>query len=196
MPDPETNEFLAVLLSLLPGLVTVEIIRALTVRAKQEPLERIIQALLFTLLDHTSWAIVTAILTVSDRWNLVGLFLLAIVWGLFFTYCINSGKVYNLLRRINLTKQTPRPSVWYETFYDKEEYAVFHLKDGHRVFGWPLLYPNDPAEGHFLLTDAEWLDDESKDKQRPRLSILLDASEVRFVEFIPLIPRKETDHAG
>ncbi len=121
---------IALLLALLPGLVTAELLHALTVREKREPLERVIQALLFTFLCHVTWVPVRAGIDAvfrqgvdgkppvwSSAGDLVGLCGCAIAWGLIGALLVNSGALYRVLRWARLTKHASRPNQWYDAFY-------------------------------------------------------------------------------
>lgn len=225
---------LQVLLLILPGLLSVAIINALTVRQKLEPLERIIQALLYTFVNHVTWQVFLLILdavffictfghwswTPTPMGHLIGLGACALIWGLAMTWIINGdwvhaklrdcGWVGRVLERLHLrwlapmlpkeicwgiTKRSSRPNEWYEAFYDATDYyVVIHLKDQRRIYGWANLYPDLPTEGHILMRDAVWLED-SADADlppRPLMNILVDVTDVRFVEFLPAIQEVES----
>ena len=186
------NETLHVLLALLPGLVTVAIVHALTVRQNLAPLERIIQALLYTFLNHVFWQIAVVLINLKWDWkpsingNLIGLFLCGAFLGLAMTLVINHDWLHGLLRLCRITKSTSRPNEWYDAFYRWDEYVVVHLRDGRRLFGWPRLYPDTATEGHLILEDAEWLFDEAKySPAENRLHIMIPVGSIEFVEFVP-----------
>jgi hypothetical protein len=106
------GELMQSLLFLLPGLVTVAIINSLTVRQKLEPLERVIQALLYTFVNHVTWQIflwiINTILFVcswgheswvpSAKAQLIWLAIAAIFWGIIVTSIINIGWLHDRLR--------------------------------------------------------------------------------------------------
>jgi hypothetical protein len=115
MPSPwagVTGEAMQGLLFLLPGLVTVAIIQSLTVKQKMEPLERIIQALLYTFINHVTWQVLLLLLncfificTWGHHWwqpsamaQLVGLGVCAVFWGFIVTWVINIGWLHDKLR--------------------------------------------------------------------------------------------------
>jgi hypothetical protein len=74
---------------------------------------------------------------------------------------------------------------------------VLHLKDGRRIFGWPLQWPSDPTAGYFELVESKWLqgatvDDRSAEKGTQNAastatvvdSILVPAVDVKMVEIL------------
>jgi len=92
-----------------------------------------------------------------------------------------------------ITKRSSRPNEWYEAFYDATNYfVVLHLKDERRIYGWANLYPDLATEGHILMRDAIWPDNEPKPDlpERPIMNILVDVTDVRFVEFLAALPEK------
>jgi len=81
------------------------------------------------------------------------------------------------------TRESSYASEWFSAFLNIT-YVVLHLKDERRLYGWPIEWPSEPHNGHFLITDAAWLDG---DKELPIAgvdNILIDAREVKWVEFM------------
>lgn len=188
---------LQVLLGLLPGFLTVALIQTLTVREKKKEFERVVQALLYTFICHLVWQLVKALVHVIQNWNghspweptvtteFVGLAVCAVGLALVMTSVINHGWVHAVFRKLRLTKQGSRPSGWYDAFYRRQrQYVVLHLKDGRRIFGWPLTFSELPSEGHIFLVDAQWLDSTAQDNNPT--SLLVQVADIRFVEFVPM----------
>jgi len=184
---------LQVLLALLPGFLTVQILDVLVVREDRTPFERVIQALIFTFLVHVIWYLSKSALPAPPGGDLTGLALSSLVLGVVVTFAINSGWIHRFLRWCRLTRAASRPSEWYDAFYEKKEHVVLHLKDGRRVFGWPKLYPLRPDKGHLLVENAEWLDRDRPDPSvgKRDIDLLIDVTDVRFVEFVPLKPKEK-----
>lgn len=72
---------------------------------------------------------------------------------------------------------------------------VLHLADGRRLYGWPEEFPDNPADGHFVLSEAEWLVERNSEYQSVPLdgveSIMVRGSDVIMVEFMKLMPDTE-----
>lgn len=62
---------------------------------------------------------------------------------------------------------------------------TLHLTDGRRVHGFPKQFPDSPDSGHFLIINAEWLEN---GQDRVVLSathtLLMPAANVEFVEIM------------
>lgn len=196
MGVPDSLDALAALLALLPGFLTAQILSTFVAREERTPFERVIQALLFTLLSHVLWLPIQRLTGIGEAYNLLGLSFCAVLWGVVLTWVINVGTVHNLFRRWGLTRAIARPSEWYDAFYDKSEHVILHLYDGRRIFGWPRLYPFRSDKGHILLEGAEWLDRPSGGHATARIDVdfLIGVADVRFVEFIAPKPT-EKEHA-
>jgi hypothetical protein len=62
------------------------------------------------------------------------------------------------------------------------------LKDGKRISGWPLLWPNYPRQGHFVLEQAKWIIDDNDTSYTIPLEtvdrIMIDTNNVEMVTFL------------
>jgi hypothetical protein len=90
------------------------------------------------------------------------------------------------LRKLKITQSTSYPSEWYGAFAENPTYVVLHLTDGRRLYGWPLQWPSQPNSGHFSMAQAEWLTDNGSIVLDNVGSLLIPASEVKFIEFMKL----------
>jgi hypothetical protein len=74
------------------------------------------------------------------------------------------------------------------TFTETKRYIVLNLKDGRCIMGWPLLCPNYPQQGHFVLERAKWLiDNDGKTDILPLETIdkiMIDTANVEMVTFL------------
>ena len=122
---------------------------------------------------------------------------LALVSGILLLCSANKDKIHKLLRYLRNTKKTSYPSQWYRAFSDNITYIVLHLKDKRRIYGWPKEWPSDPRDGHFLLQNACWLEEEGgKNKEVPLDDLegmLIDSANVEMVEFVKKIEEKRND---
>lgn len=162
-----TSEAVSVLTFLLPGFVGAAVFYALTSHPRPGEFDRVVQALVFTTVAQA--------ITAAARWiggwrwpgyewpaglelsvsvlGAVGIALLAAAVS-------NHDTAHRLLRRISVTRETAYPSEWYSAFAENSgRYIVLHLRDGRRLYGWPMEWPGSAAAGHFRIGEAHWLDD-------------------------------------
>ena len=186
---------LGVLKYLLPGFVVAWVYFGLTAHYKPDKFERVIQALVFSI-------IVQAIVSVAHRafvslghWFSLGAWgadaqmiwsvIVAVLLGLFFSWCANTDRAHHFFRKFRITKQISYPTEGFGAFNDYERYVVLHLKGERRLMGWPREWPNKSAEGHFLIVEAAWLLDDGGEAELPgNEGILVPASEVELIEFL------------
>ena len=181
--------------STLPGFVTAWVFYAFTSYPKPSQFERVIQALIFTLIIQFSILSISNIVSfvveekisikIGSNENLAWSVAFAISLGLLFSYFANNDKFHKILRWAKITKETSYSSEWFSAFSDNITYTVLHLDDGRRIYGWPIEWPTEPNAGHFLLEQAVWLTDDNKEIETSGVeSILVDAKNVKFVEFM------------
>lgn len=150
---------------LLPGLLAAWIFYGLCAHQKPEQFERVIQALIFTVIVQALVAVQTliqkAFLDSAFETNpeIDGIFpaLYATIIGIAFAWGANRDFPHRLLRKFRLTEQTSYPSEWFGVFSSYKTYIVLHLLDERRLYGWPKEWPQSPDRGHFFITQPSWL---------------------------------------
>ncbi|MNP20612.1 hypothetical protein D3C76_1131880 [compost metagenome] len=60
---------------------------------------------------------------------------------------------------------------------------MLHLLDDKRLYGWPIEWPSAPTRGQFVIENPSWLDSEGEEFQIGAEIIVIDASNVQWVEF-------------
>ena len=189
-----TSEVVGVLIFLLPGFVAAAVFYSLTSHAKPSGVERVLQALIFTIVGQailrvaiaTDLASVKRILGTQDLEIVINL-LIGVVIGLVSAHLFNHDVLHGFFRLIRLTRETGYPSEWYSSFSENSScYVVLHLEDGRRLYGWPNEWPSDPERGHFEISEAEWLvgDDQNRGESNEIMAIIISADDVRMVEFV------------
>lgn len=200
---------------LLPGFAAAWIFYGLTAHPKAAPFERVVQAIIFTVMVKAAMVPFKAVaLYIGSSWRILGPWndevaffnsaIIAVALGLIFARWANNNTLHELLRenkwydwlrrrRIlrwlpewQWTSRTSWPSEWYAAFHKlKQNYVVLHLKDGRRLHAFPLLWPDQPDRGHFVLMNAEWLLSNGERGQLYNVeNIIISATEVEMVEFI------------
>ena len=106
-------------------------------------------------------------------------------------YFSNNDKLHKKLRDWNVTRETSYPSEWFGTLLKNVTYVVLHLEDERRLYGWPIEWPSEPEKGHFVLEQAGWLEGEKEIPLTRVKSIMVNAKDVKWVEFMEKTWEKE-----
>ena len=187
-----SSETVSILIFLLPGFVAAAVFYWLTSHPKPGAFERIVQALIFTILVQ---AVVKMFFIVMEgvgwtfSWDetahLIFSTSAAIGLGLVAAYTLNRDIPHRYLRRIGVTRENSYPSQWYSAFDRHADcYLVLHLKGERRLYGWPTEWPSRPDEGHFLIEEVEWLHGDERTPAEGVAGMLVHVSEVEMVEFL------------
>src|SRR5882724_4154875 len=119
-------EALALLQLLLPGFLAAWVFYAFTSYRKPSEFERIIQALIFTLLVKASIVCIRGLLILvghrvavghwSSEVELLWSISLAFLLGILFSYLANTDHFHKLIRYFGITRETSFPSEWFGAF--------------------------------------------------------------------------------
>jgi hypothetical protein len=189
-----TEGLITALQYLLPGFISAWVFYGFTSYPKPSQFERIVQALIFTMFIQAIVYVEKAALLFFGRyiyiatWNesssLMWSIICAILFGVVLSYFANNDKFHKVFRKIGITRETAYASEWFSAFLNNVTYIVLHLEDERRLYGWPLEWPSEPRNGHFLLTDVSWLDEAKEIPITGVDNILVDVKEVKWVEFM------------
>jgi hypothetical protein len=193
--DRVVPEAFALLQLLLPGFIAAWVFYAFTSYRKPKEFERIIQALIFTLLVKAALIVVRASLFLIGKrlrigdWNsdieLLWSISLAFLVGILFSYLANTDHFHRLIRYVGISRETSYPSEWFGAFLKNVTYVVLQLKDERRIYGWPIDWPSLPKTGYFTLREASWLDKDNNEIPINGVShVLIDSANVQWVEFM------------
>ena len=178
---------------LLPGFVAASLFQSLISNPKPSGFDVIVRAFIFTIFIHLSaqgvfWAanLLPWTITFSGTPEVVTLLVVSVVFGLVSAYAWNNDALHGLLRRLNVTRESSYQSAQYSAFaFHGNRYVVLHLKGNRRLYGWTTEWPSQPEDKHFLIEECEWLDEEKRIPIKGVSQILIPASEVEMVEFLP-----------
>jgi len=196
----EIKEIIPILIFLLPGFLTAKMLDLWVVTKPKDVFDRIVQAFVFTFINLLCFALVRWSIECSfdfkfDRdqvfapENLLLMMGCAVGIAVACSFEMNNEWLLKWLRERKITKKTYKPSTWGETIEHVERYAVVHLNDGRRIYGWPKFYSDDPNERAIFLEKASWLDENNNLINDPPISILVDGnSGIQFIEFLQPIP--------
>ncbi len=188
-----SSEAIAVLWFLLPGFVATGLFRTLISNPKPSGFDSLAQVFIFTVIVQVATRLVwwnrdTEIIAPAydDTAGIAMSVLIAIVAGLFAAWLWNRDLPHGWLRKWKLTRQSSYRSAQYSAFAIHTNcYVVLHLKGERRLFGWPREWPSRPDDQHFLIEECEWLEDEDRRPIAGVSHMLIPASEVEMIEFLP-----------
>ncbi|MGC9159531.1 MAG: DUF6338 family protein [Terracidiphilus sp.] len=181
---PGTTEALGVLLLLLPGFSCAYLVQRLSVRPKQTELDKVIEALLFSLILYVTaspffgyllplwWQKKTAEgidqYTFHLNWPyLASLVVLAFALGILYSANLNHDWILRLLRKLRITQRTARSSIWNDAFQDiPSSFVLVQLSRDRSIIGYLRYYSDEPEDASLFLEDAAWIVDE-KGTQSP-----------------------------
>ncbi len=197
-----SSEVVATLTFLLPGFIAAAVFYSLTSHPKPGAFDRIVVALIFTLVGQTITEIifqqpidVKYLSPALQGWQAALPIFVAVCLGLFATTITNNDWLHKPLRFLRITRENSYPSEWFSAFDSHGDgcYVVLHLTGERRLYGYAEEWPSDPNVGHFRVAEAEWLKDGIEEEQKKGdvsfsrvVSVLIPASEVIIVEFVPM----------
>lgn len=190
-----SNEAVGLLTYLLPGFVAAAIFYSLTSFPRPGAFERVIVALIFTVIGQTIADIGFSAFTEtggsagpSGEWKPLASILVAVALGLGASILSNTDLLHRLLRRVGLTRETSYPSEWYSTFTQMGDshWIVLHLAGERRLYGYAKEWPSNPERGHFRINEPEWLGEDGEPTPAESVAaVLIPATAVTMKEFIP-----------
>ena len=183
--NPVSDEVIRVLAFLLPGFVAAAVFYSLTSHPKPSRFDRVIQALIFTVIATEIAQKLITTFAWSKDWKFLLSVLTAVGLALILVYVSNHDTIHGILRRLGITRENSYSSEWNSSFSHHEDcYVVLHLKGRRRLYGWPQEWPSRPDQGHFRIRDAEWLVEHDRIPATGVSAILIPVSEVEMVEFL------------
>lgn len=182
-----TYEAFQILMFLIPGFIAAKILNAIVYRPGEKEQDKIITALLFTMLIYTVYSFTSGKPPISYTetngifsYNSMSLFILlslSITLPLIFSWFIIKDWHMHLLRKFHITRNTSRDSTWLDVFYDeKDSFITIEFMDGKRITGYPMGYSNNPDRQFVFLTKAAWIDDNDEEIPLEARGILITPS--------------------
>ena len=198
-----SGEVISVLVYLLPGFVAAAIFYSLTSHVKPNNFERLIQALIFTAIAQgmtvgIKWLFFDSAQDWSDQqkdlWNVLVPMVTAVALSVLTVALFNYDVLHLMFRFFGITRETSYSSEWYSSFVRNSDcYVILHLKGNRRLFGWPEEWPSNPKDGHFRISEGEWLLDQVPSqkanwkKVEEINAIVISVEEVEMVEFVQAV---------
>jgi hypothetical protein len=184
-----TDEALRVVITLLPGFLSVKIKDFFTTAGARGPFDQLMEVVAFSVANYLfagagyvllSWCLSLFAADVHSLAPAVEppgslmdltlpayLYVLAtssVVLGVLTGVVVGHDFHYRSARRLRLTNRTGRLEVWQDAFADIQgNWVVVHLRGGRRLIGWPLYYSERGDSPSVFLKDAAWVDDRGEE---------------------------------
>lgn len=191
-----SKDVVALLQYLAPGFIMAWVYYGLTSHAKPSQFERVVQALIFTVVIQAfvlgERALAEAIGTKisfgpwSASSQLVASLLTALGLGFLVSGVVNGDAFHRIVRNLGISTRSGHPCEWFGIFAEYPRYVVLQLKDGSRIYGWPNVWPSESDKGHFFITSAMRSVGDVDQELDALDGILIDAKDVASVEFMKL----------
>jgi hypothetical protein len=195
-----TQETINVLFLLMPGFVSSIILDTVVTRDSGDTFTKITEALVFSFLIYSAtnffmdWEPLVS-QTTSESGNeytfstnlpLLAMTLsLSILLPLIIGALIHNDIHTKLFRFLHITDKTSRTTVWQDVYVNEKRHVLVTIKDGRRVYGWPMYYSHRPKENHLYLFQPAWVTNEGEFIECNTHGILLDYTNIEFIEFMP-----------
>lgn len=209
-----STEALDLLLLFLPGVISSAVLTAALRRRTVEPLQRLIEAVGFTLAVTAVLALIGLVpgvgapvlpaigleagrLVVRDggAWSIPVALALSVLLPLPIARVLSTDTHMALLRRLGVSQRTSRASTWEDVFAEQgDRFVVLELRDGRRLQGYTRYWSDDPAEGLLYVTKPAWLvrDDDERDRvdvvETGQHGLMIHRDELRWIEFQHRMP--------
>jgi hypothetical protein len=199
---PDKAEALGILLVLLPGFASAYIVQMLAVRRKQTELDKVVEALLFSLIFYLitlplfgntlplSWRAFDAshpdVYQVVVQWrHLATLAGLALIFGVVYASNINYDLLTRLLFKFGINIRGSRINIWNDAFEELDGFVQVGLPGGRRVVGWVRDFSDEESVYELFLESAAWVDKEGNQQPINGPGILLTKeSGIEYVTFL------------
>ncbi|MDH5179816.1 MAG: DUF6338 family protein [Gammaproteobacteria bacterium] len=194
-----TYETINILFLLIPGFISTRVLDAVITRKQGDNPGKVVEAFVFSFLIYAcvnfiyQWQPLVKPKKIGNIYEysftsdfvLLGITLiLSITIPLIIGAFIHNDLHTKILRKIHVTDKTSRSSVWQDVYVNEKRHIVAHLKDGRRVYGWPMYYSHNSEEPHLYLFQPAWVTDVGEYVECSTHGILLKNEDVEIIEFM------------
>jgi hypothetical protein len=195
---PEKVEALAILFVLLPGFLCAYITQSLAVRRQQSDTEKVIEALIFSLilylitLPHFGFTLPVhwqpgtngSFQIAANYRHLLTLFVLSVAFGVLYAANINHDWLMGLMRWANVTERTARTSIWNDAFQEISGWVQVGFEDGTQIRGWVRYYSDEAGDSSLFLERAAWIDGDDRSEIEGPGILLTAAAKIITITFL------------
>ncbi len=195
-----TLQALQIFIFLIPGFIAATTLDHLIIRNTKKELERIIEALMFSMIIYTIYSLAFGAGPISfdevnksimfDSKSFVFLTLISLIIPILFSFLITNDLHMSIARKLQITRRSSRHSVWYDTFCDNQKYIIINFENGRRLYGWPNDYSDSQKNYFIYLTQPAWIIENSKTKKREYIDLDIDGilitseQKIESIEFL------------
>jgi len=195
-----TLQALQIFIFLIPGFIAATTLDHLIIRNTKKELERIIEALMFSMIIYTIYSLAFGAGPISfdevnksimfDSKSFVFLSLISLIIPIIFSFLITNDLHMSIARKLQITRRSSRHSVWYDTFCDNQKYIIINFENGRRLYGWPNDYSDSQKNYFIYLTQPAWIIENSKTKKREYIDLDIDGilitseQKIESIEFL------------
>ena len=172
-----TFQALQILIFLIPGFTSTTILNALIDREEKKELGQIVEALIFSMFIYTVYSFRYSkspvildqnkgTITYSyDNASLLFLALLSVVIPAVLGFLVTNDYHMKLARKLGVSEQTARRSVWLDVFLDVKGHIIINFEDGRRIYGWPHYYSDNPDKPYIFLLKPAWIEEDEENQE-------------------------------
>ncbi|MEG8233851.1 DUF6338 family protein [Pseudomonas orientalis] len=192
--DGLSAEVVPVLQQLMPGFLAMLVFYWFAEAQKPAVLEKVLQALIATTLiqfivkgiEATSYAI-GKYFTLGD-WSESSAtgssMIIALVVGLGLAHLCNNDTIFNIARKSKLTTRASQNDIVHIHKALANCGVVLHFNDRRRLMGYLEAYPSALQSGVYLVSSPVWVTDETMQIDERVKSIMINAADIQWVEFL------------
>jgi hypothetical protein len=194
-------EALNILLFLIPGFISAGILNIIVVRKEKNDFSKVVEALIFSLVIYTIYALVfkeTPVLfrdkldkAIIFNWkSLAFLSIFSVLFPMVVGANITNDMLMKVARFLRITKNTSRSSVWLDVFYDMKRHVIINFENGRRIYGWPMYYSREPDKPYVFLYKPAWVVEDEETKEQKFIELDLEGmlitpeQKIESIEFL------------
>ena len=194
----DSFDALNILLFLIPGFISANFLDIIVVRKEKNDFSKVVEALIFSLVIYTIYAIVfkeTPVIieekSIIFNWeSLLFLSIFSVLLPLVLGANITNDLLMKVVRFLRITKNTSRSSVWLDAFYDIKRHVILNFENGRRIYGWPMYYSKEPDNPYIFLYKPAWVVEAEGTKEQKFIELDLEGilitpeQKIESIEFL------------
>lgn len=192
--DDVSEKIIPLLQQLLPGFFAMMTFYWFASAPKPTQFERVIQALVLTAIISLMIGLLEKLFYFLGHFVSFGEWgaehttiysiILATIMGCALAYASNRDIIFDKARRYKITKKASADDFIHILRQNSESKVIVNFKDDRRLCGAVKSYPNEISTGVIWIGNPRWMDDTKTYTNNQINSILINISDIKFIEFI------------